>query len=67
MEIQDIETSFEEYCSKGKQRNVIVAGGESGPERDLFKELARVIVGVDNQKATGKVCICVCSIVSDSL
>lgn len=38
MEIQDIENSFEEYCSKGKQKNVIVAGGESGPERDLFKD-----------------------------
>lgn len=38
MEIQDIENCFEQYCSKEKQRNVIVAGGEWGPERDLFKD-----------------------------
>ena len=38
MEIQDIENYFEECCSKGKQRNMIVAGGEWGPERDLFKD-----------------------------
>lgn len=40
MEIQDIENSFEECCSKGKQRNVIVAGVQWGPERDLFKDRA---------------------------
>ena len=43
MEIQDKKNSFEEYCSKGKQRNGIVAGGEWGPGRDLFKDRTKMV------------------------
>ena len=33
-------------------------------ERDLFEELAHVIVGVENLKTIGKLCMFVCSIAS---